>query len=181
MRVIFFIIIGIFLFFTAPIWVPIVGVLGLVGAGTVVVGGIEASQAARHEVPAATPAVTEAQSTSDQTPVSNPAKSEAVTNPDQLATETAAIEESSQQSASISSVPSAVPTAPVGQPMTNMGLAGSLNDAFRGMVQKTGKHCNAITDHVWITPQHVSIMCDRRLRAAFIYDAAGWRLGRSGE
>jgi len=38
MRVIFFIIIGIFLFFTAPIWVPIVGVLGLVGAGTVVVG-----------------------------------------------------------------------------------------------------------------------------------------------
>ena len=33
MRVIFFIIIGIFLFFTAPIWVPIVGVLGLVGVG----------------------------------------------------------------------------------------------------------------------------------------------------
>jgi hypothetical protein len=43
--VIFFFIIGIFLFFTARIWVPIVGVLGLVGAGTVVVGGIEASHA----------------------------------------------------------------------------------------------------------------------------------------
>ena len=60
MRVIFFIIIGIFLFFTAPIWVPIVGVLGLVGVGTAVVGGIEASHAARQDVSA----VTEAQSTS---------------------------------------------------------------------------------------------------------------------
>ena len=57
--------------------------------------------------------------------------------------------------------------------MTNLGLAGPLNDAFRGMIQKTGKHCKAITDHVWVTPQRVSIMCDQRLRAAFIYDADG--------
>ena len=83
--------------------------------------------------------------------------------------------------ASISSVPPAVPTAPVGQPITSVGLAGSLNDAFRGMIQKTGKHCNAITDHVWVTPEHISVMCDRRLRAAFIREQDGWRLGRPGE
>jgi membrane-bound ClpP family serine protease len=55
MRIIFFIIVGIFLFFTAPIWVPIVGILGLVGAGTMVVGGIEASHAARQDVAVVTP------------------------------------------------------------------------------------------------------------------------------
>jgi hypothetical protein len=177
MRVIFFIIIGIFLFFTAPIWVPIVGVLGLVGVGTAVVGGIEASHAARHDVSA----VTEAQSTSDQIAASNQAKSEAVTNAEQLATESAAIEESTRQSASVSSIPNTVPTATVGPPTTQLGLPGALNDTFRGMIQKTGKHCNAITDHVWVTPEHVSVMCDRRLRAAFIREAEGWRFGRPGE
>ena len=178
MRVIFFIIIGIFLFFTAPIWVPIVGVLGLVGAGTAVVGGIEASQAARQDVAAVTP---EAQSTSDQTAASNQAKSEAVTKAEQLATERAAIEESARQSASVSSIPNTQPTAAVGEPTTQLGLPGALNDTFRGMIQNKGKHCSAITDHVWVTPEHISIMCDRRLRAAFVHDADGWRFGRPGE
>jgi hypothetical protein len=177
MRVIFFIIIGIFLFFTAPIWVPIVGVLGLVGVGTAVVGGIEASHAARQDVSA----VTEAQSTSDQAAAPSQAESEAATKAKQLGTESAAIEESAQQSASVSSIPNTVPTAPVGPPTTQLGLPGALNDTFRGMIQKTGKHCNAITDHVWVTREHVSIMCDRRLREAFVHDADGWRFGRPGE
>jgi hypothetical protein len=177
MRVIFFIIIGIFLFFTAPIWVPIVGILGLVGAGTAVVGGIEASQAARQNVAA----VTETQSTSNQTASSNQAKSEAVTNAEQLATESAAIEESAKQSASVSSIPNTQPTAAVGQPTTQLGLPGVLNDTFRGMIQNKGKHCTAITDHIWVTPEHISIMCDRRLRAAFVRDADGWRFGGPGE
>ena len=156
------------------------GLPRLIGAGTVVVGGIEASQAARHEVPAVTSTVTQAQSTSDQI-LANQDKSETVYNAEQLATETAAIEESSRASSSISTVPAELPITAVGQPITNVGLAASLNDAFRGMIQKTGKRCNAITDHVWVTPQHVSIMCDRRLRAAFIYDADGSRLGGPGE
>lgn len=177
MRVIFFIIIGIFLFFTAPIWVPIVGVLGLVGVGTAVVGGIEGSRAARQDVSA----VTEPQSTSDQTAASNQAKSEAVTKPEQLTTESAAIEESTQQSASVSSIPNTVPAATVGPPTTQLGLPGPLNDTFRGMIQKTGKHCNAITDHVWVTPEHISIMCDRRLRMAFIRGLDGWRFSRPRE
>jgi hypothetical protein len=177
MRVIFFIIIGIFLFFTAPIWVPIVGVLGVVGVGTAVVGGIEASHAARQDVPA----VTEVQSTSNQTATSNEAKSEAVANTEQPATtESAAIEEPTHQSALISSIPNAQPPV-VEQPTTQLGLPGALNDTFRGMIRNKGKHCNAITDHVWVTPEHVSVMCDRRLRAAFVRDADGWRFGRPGE
>jgi hypothetical protein len=178
MRVIFFIIVGIFLFFTAPIWVPIVGVLGLVGAGTVVVGGIEASHAARQDVAAVTPA---AQTTPDQAAPSSQAKSEVVANAEQLATETAAIEESAKQSASISSTPNTEPPAVVEQPTTLLGLPGALNDTFRGMIRNKGKRCNAITDHVWITNDHVSVMCDRRLRAAFVRDADGWRFGRPGE
>jgi hypothetical protein len=178
MRVIFFIIIGIFLFFTAPIWVPIVGVLGLVGVGTAVVGGIEASHAARQDVAVVTPV---AQSSSDQTAPSNQAKSEAVTDAERLAAESAAIEASAKQSASISGTPDTEPPAVVEQPTTQLGLPGALNDTFRGMIQKKGKHCNAITDHVWVTREHISIMCDRRLRAAFVRDADGWRFGRPGE
>src|ERR1700733_9610604 len=177
MRVIFFIIIGIFLFFTAPIWVPIVGVLGLVGAGTVVVGGIEASHAARQDVAP----ITEGQSRADQAAAPSQADNEAVTKAKQRATESAAIEESAQQSASVSSIRNTVPTDAVGPPTTQLGLPGALNDTFRGMIQKTGKHCNAITDHVWVTREHVSIMCDRRLREAFVHDADGWRFGRPGE
>jgi hypothetical protein len=177
MRVIFFIIIGIFLFFTAPIWVPIVGVLGLIGAGTVVVGGIEASHAARQDVAP----ITEVQSSADQAAAPSQAESEAATKAKQLATESAAIEESKRQSALISSIPNYPPPAVVEQPTTQLGLPVALNDTFRGMIQTKGKHCNAITDHVWVTPEHISIMCDRRLRAAFVRDADGWRFGRPGE
>jgi hypothetical protein len=177
MRIIFFIIVGIFLFFTAPIWVPIVGILGLVGVGTAVVGGIEASHAARQDVAP----ITEVNSSSDQTAESNQAKSEAVTNAEQLATETAAIEESTRQSSLISSIPSTQPPAVVEQPTTQLGLPGALNDTFRGMIRNKGKHCSAITDHVWVTNERISVMCDRRFRAAFIHEADGWRFGRAGE
>jgi hypothetical protein len=181
MRVIFFIVIGIFLFFTAPIWVPIVGILGLVGAGTVIVGGVEASHAARQEVPVVTSAVAETQSTSDQVAAPGQVESEAAAKAKQLATETAAIEESTQASADIASVPTAEPTAPVGPAITNLGLPGALNDTFRRMIQNNGKHCNAITDHVWVTNERISIMCDRRLRMAFVRGPDGWRFGRPGE
>jgi hypothetical protein len=66
-------------------------------------------------------------------------------------------------------------------PSDSSSLSVVLNETFRGMIQRTGKRCDAITDHVWVTPEHVSIMCDRRLRAAFIHDPDGWRLGRPGE
>jgi hypothetical protein len=56
-------------------------------------------------------------------------------------------------------------------------LPATLNDTFRGLIYRTGKRCNAITDHVWVTPEHISIMCDRRLRAAFIHEGDGWRFG----
>jgi hypothetical protein len=66
-------------------------------------------------------------------------------------------------------------------PSDSSSLSVVLNDIFRGIIQRTGKRCDAITDHVWVTPEHLSIMCDRRLRAAFIHDPDGWRLGRPGE
>jgi hypothetical protein len=44
-----------------------------------------------------------------------------------------------------------------------------------------GVHCNAITDHVWVTPEHISIMCDRRSRVAFIRGLDGWRFTRPWE
>ena len=44
-------------------------------------------------------------------------------------------------------------------------LPGLLNDTFRNMIQRTGKRCNAITDHVWITPDH-TVSCAT--------DAIGW-------
>jgi hypothetical protein len=65
--------------------------------------------------------------------------------------------------------------------LQTLALPVSLNDTLRNMIQKTGKRCNAITDHVWITPEHVSVMCDRRLRAAFIHEADSWRFGRPNE
>jgi hypothetical protein len=73
------------------------------------------------------------------------------------------------------------PPAKPDQPTTRSDLPGPLNDTFRGMIEKTGKRCNAITDHVWVTSEHLSIMCDRRLRAAFIHEPDGWRFGRPGE
>jgi hypothetical protein len=63
----------------------------------------------------------------------------------------------------------------------NQPLPGPLNRTFRGMLASAGKRCKAITDHVWVTADHVSVMCDRRLRVAFIHEADGWRLGRLGE
>ena len=75
---------------------------------------------------------------------------------------------------------------PAAQEMGQVGspariLSGALNDMFRKMVEQTGRRCKAITDHVWVTPEHISLMCDRHIRAAFIHDENGWRLGNPGE
>jgi hypothetical protein len=95
----------------------------------------------------------------------------------QIAMQTAALDESARAVASAS-----VPERSVspGQLQTLL-LPATLNDMFRGMIQRTGKRCNAITDHAWVTPEHISIMCDRRLRAAFIHGSDGWRFGRPGD
>jgi hypothetical protein len=95
----------------------------------------------------------------------------------QIAMQTAALDESAR-AAALASVPK--PSVSPGQ-LPPLLLPATLNDMFRGMIQKTGKHCNAITDHVWVTSEHLSVMCDRRLRAAFVRDADGWRFGRAGE
>jgi hypothetical protein len=95
----------------------------------------------------------------------------------QIAIETAALDESARAAAS-ASVPQ--PSVSPGQLQTLL-LPATLNDMFRGVIQRTGKHCNAITDHVWVTTEHISVMCDRRLRAAFIHERDGWRLARPGE
>lgn len=95
----------------------------------------------------------------------------------QIAMQTAALDESARAAASASvPQPSVSPSR-----LPTLLLPATLNDEFRRVIQKTGKHCNAITDHVWVTTEHISIMCDRRLRAAFIHEGDGWRLARLGE
>jgi hypothetical protein len=54
MKILFYIILAIFLFFTAPIWVPAVGILGLatgIGAGTAIIAANHASSAAPAPAP----------------------------------------------------------------------------------------------------------------------------------
>ncbi len=96
----------------------------------------------------------------------------------QTAIETAALNDSARATAaSASEAPAAT-----GQfQLQTLLLPATLNDKFRGMVRRTDKRCNAITDHVWVTTEHISVMCDRRLRAAFIHEGDGWRLARPGE
>ena len=94
-----------------------------------------------------------------------------------IAIETAAVDASARAAAS-ASVPQ--PSVSPSQLQTLL-LPATLNDMFRGAIQRIGKRCNAITDHVWVTTEHISVMCDRRLRAAFIHEGDGWRLGRPGE
>jgi len=53
---------------------------------------------------------------------------------------------------------------------SSQSLPGPLNDTFRDMIHRAGSRCDAITDHAWITPDHISAMCDRRLRVAFIHE-----------
>jgi hypothetical protein len=95
----------------------------------------------------------------------------------QIAMQTAALDKSARIAAS-ASVPQ--PSVSPGQLQTLL-LPATLNDKFRSMIQRTGKRCNAITDHVWVTTEHISVMCDRRLREAFVHEADGWRFGRPGE
>jgi hypothetical protein len=91
----------------------------------------------------------------------------------QIAMQTAALDESARIAAS-ASVPQ--PSVSPG-PLQTLLLPATLNDKFRSMIQRTGKGCNAITDHVWVTTEHISVMCDRRLRAAFIHEGAIGDLG----
>jgi len=94
--------------------------------------------------------------------------------------------------------PMAAPAAPapVGTPVTTSTLtsapviapvdprapmSSSLNDAIRGMMWAARKRCDVITDHVWVSPTHLSVACDHRTIVAFFYEANGWRFGRPGE
>jgi hypothetical protein len=95
-----------------------------------------------------------------------------------IAMETVALDESARAAAG-SDVPGTPPAAP--EQLQTLLLPATLNDKFRGMIQRTGKRCNAITDHVWVTTEHISIMCDKRLRAAFIHEGDIWRLAHPGE
>jgi HJR/Mrr/RecB family endonuclease len=60
-------------------------------------------------------------------------------------------------------------------------LSSELNQTFRDMIIRTGRPCMLITDHVWLSLAHVSLMCDRKLRVAFIQEPQGWRFARTGE
>ena len=158
------------------------GILGLatgIGAGTAII-------AANHASPAA-PAPSAGPEPSPATYVAAPPASTAAdAETTRLADEAAAVDRSTQLSAAITNLPNTLPAnPPQGMMQASLEprgvLPGSLNDTLRGMVQRTGKRCNAITDHVWVTAEHISIMCDRRLRAAFIHEGEGWRLARPGE
>ena len=60
-------------------------------------------------------------------------------------------------------------------------LSPELNQTFRDMIIRSGRPCAIITDHVWITAAHVSLMCDRKSRVAFVQEPQGWRFARPGE
>jgi HJR/Mrr/RecB family endonuclease len=60
-------------------------------------------------------------------------------------------------------------------------LPAGLNQTFRDMVIRSGRPCAIITDHVWVSAAHVSLMCDRKLRVAFVQEPQGWRFARAGE
>ena len=106
------------------------------------------------------------------------AKQAAADEAKRVAMETAALNESTRASAANASEPPATP----GQfQLQTLLLPATLNDKFRGMVRRTGKRCNAITDHVWVTTEHISVICDKRLRVAFIHEGDDWRLARPGE
>ena len=106
------------------------------------------------------------------------AKQAAADEAKRVAIETAALDESARAVAT--SAPER--SAPPGQfQLQTLLLPATLNDKFREMIKRTGRRCNAITDHGWVTPEHLSIMCDRRVRAAFIQEGDEWRLARPGE
>ena len=60
-------------------------------------------------------------------------------------------------------------------------LPPELNQTFREMIIRSGRPCVIITDHIWITAAHVSLMCDRKSRVAFVQEPQGWRFARPGE
>ena len=49
------------------------------------------------------------------------------------------------------------------------------------MIIRGGRPCAMVTDHIWINASHVSLMCDRKLRVAFVQEPQGWRFARAGE
>jgi hypothetical protein len=60
-------------------------------------------------------------------------------------------------------------------------LSPELNQTFRNMIIRSGRSCVLITDHIWLNLAHVSLMCDRKLRVAFVQGPQGWRFARAGE
>jgi HJR/Mrr/RecB family endonuclease len=60
-------------------------------------------------------------------------------------------------------------------------LPAGLSQTFREMVIRSGRSCAMITDHVWVNATQISLMCDRRLRIAFVREPQGWRFARPAE
>lgn len=73
-----------------------------------------------------------------------------------------------QPSSTIGSIPTDLPAIARTAP-----LPAELNETFRGMVFRSGRSCLTIT---WVNRAHVSLVCDRKLRVAFIQEPQGWRL-----
>jgi hypothetical protein len=164
----------IFLWCTAWLWVPLLAI----GTGVALIGGAvavhQATSAPQPETPEKAQSEPDAKLISEAPDASANDAKQAGAEAQGLSDEQSAVA-ASQQLTTAALTQSSKPD------QTRLGLPALLNDTFRGMIQKTGKRCNAITDHVWVTPEHVSIMCDRRLRAAFIHESDGWRFGRPGE
>ncbi len=49
------------------------------------------------------------------------------------------------------------------------------------MIIRSGRPCAMITDHVWVSVAHISLMCDRKVRVAFVQEPQGWRFARPNE
>lgn len=75
----------------------------------------------------------------------------------------------------------AAPSAALQQPKIEPVLKWALSEKIRKVMEATGRHCQTITDYVWISPSHISIVCDRTFREAFVRDERGWRIARAWE
>ena len=80
------------------------------------------------------------------------AKQAAADEAKRVAIETAALDASARAAAANGPEP---PSPPGQFQLQTLLLPATLNDKLRGIIQRTGKRCNAITDHVWVTTEHI--------------------------
>jgi hypothetical protein len=165
----------IFLWCTAWLWVPLLAI----GTGAALIGGAVAVHQASSAPQPAPPE--KAQNEPDAKPIAEATDATAYDSKQTAAAEAQRLSDEQSAVTASQQFTTAALTQSANPDQTPSSLPGRLNDTFRAMIQRTGKRCSAITDHVWITPDHVSIMCDRRFREAFIRESDGWRFGRPGE